>query len=138
MTPAELLAAAREIEERPAAATAGVWPRAAALLARQALEAALHELWEADSATTGLVRCTGRSQLTCLPSYLDARTARQIAYVWAALSEACHYHAYELAPTAAELTGWFQAVEDLLARISTDRLSLAGARPAPGVRGGPG
>jgi hypothetical protein len=138
MTPAELLAAAREIEERPAAATAGVWPRAAALLARQALEAALRELWEADSATTGLAKCTGRSQLTCLPTYLDARTARQIAYVWAALSEACHYHAYELAPTAAELAGWFQAVEDLLARINADRLSLAGARPAPDVRDGPG
>ncbi len=24
----------------------------------------------------------------------------------AALSHACHYHPYELAPTAAELTGW--------------------------------
>lgn len=118
MTPAELLAAAREIQERPVAATAGVWPRAAALLARQALETALGELWAADSATTGLARCTGRSQLACLPTYLDARTARQIAYVWAALSEACHYHAYELAPTAAELTRWFDAVEDLLARIS--------------------
>jgi hypothetical protein len=118
MTPAELLAAARDIQERPAAATAGLWPRAAALLARQALETALAELWESDSATTGLSRCTGRSQLACLPTYLDARTARQIAYVWAALSEACHYHAYELAPTAAELTGWFQAVEDLLAHMN--------------------
>ena len=44
--------------------------------------------------------------------------ARQIAYVWAALSEACHYHAYELAPTAAELAGWFQSVEELLTRIT--------------------
>jgi hypothetical protein len=118
VTPAELLAAARQIQERPSAATAGVWPRAAAFLARQALEAALDELWEADSATRGLSQCTGRSQLACLPSYVDARTARQIAYVWTALSKACHYHAYELAPTAAELTSWFQAVDQLLARIS--------------------
>jgi hypothetical protein len=118
VTPAELLAAARDIQERPDAATAGLWPRAAALLARQGLETALDELWESDSATTGISGCTRRSQLACLPTYLDAGTARQIAYVWAALSEACHYHAYELAPTAAELTGWFQAVEDLLEHIS--------------------
>jgi hypothetical protein len=38
MTPEELLAAARRLIERPDAATAGVWPRAAALLTRQALE----------------------------------------------------------------------------------------------------
>jgi hypothetical protein len=118
MTAAELLAAARDIQERPAAATAGVWPRAAALLARQALETALDELWEADSRTLGLTRCASRSQLACLPTYVDVGLARQIAYVWAALSEACHYHAYELAPTAAELTGWFQSVEELLTRIT--------------------
>ena len=117
MTPADLLTAARQIQERPAAATAGLWPRAAALLARQALETALAELWEATPATHGLSRCTGRSQLACLPTYLDAPTARQIAYVWAALSEACHYHAYELAPTATELTGWIQDVDRLLTCI---------------------
>ena len=55
-----------------------------------------------------------RSQLACLPTYLDGATAHQIAYVWAALSEACHYHAYELAPTAAELTGWIDAVDQLI------------------------
>jgi hypothetical protein len=36
MTPEELLTAARQLIQRPDAATAGVWPRAAALLARQA------------------------------------------------------------------------------------------------------
>jgi hypothetical protein len=117
MTPADLLDAARQIQERPAAATAGVWPRATAFLARQALETALADLWDATPATQGLSRCTWRSQLVCLPTYLDARTARQIAYVWAALSEACHHHAYELAPTTAELTGWIQAVDELLMRI---------------------
>jgi hypothetical protein len=78
---------------------------------------ALRELWAADPATAGLCQCSGRSQLTCLPTYLEAGTARQISYVWAALSGACHYHAYELAPTAGELSGWFQAVEQLLSRI---------------------
>jgi hypothetical protein len=36
MTPEDLLIAARRLIRRPDAATAGVWPRAAALLARQA------------------------------------------------------------------------------------------------------
>jgi hypothetical protein len=118
VTPADLLAAARDIQERPAAATAGLWPRAAAFLARQALEAGLAQLWDSSPATAGLSRCTTRSQLACLPDVLDAPTARRVAYVWAALTAACHHHAYELAPTAAELTSWFEALDELLARIS--------------------
>jgi hypothetical protein len=117
MTPAELLTVAREIQEQPSATTAGIWPRAAAILARQALEGALDELWEASPDTRRLSDCTRRSQLACLPSYLDARTARQIAYVWSALSGACHYHAYELAPTTAELVGWIDIVDQLLTSI---------------------
>jgi hypothetical protein len=103
MTPADLLAAARAIVERPSAATAGLWPRAAALLARQALESALDQLWASSPDTGGLAQCTMRTQLTCLPAYLDPATAQEISYVWASLSEACHYHPYELGPTAAEL-----------------------------------
>jgi hypothetical protein len=118
VTPADLLAAARDIQQGPAAATAGLWPRAAAFLARQALEVALAQFWEASPATSGLSRCPVRSQLTCLPAYLDAQTAHQVAYVWAALSASCHYHAYELAPTAPELTSWFEAVEQLLDDLS--------------------
>jgi hypothetical protein len=45
MTPGELLGAARTLIRRPDSATAGVWPRAAAFLARQALEAAMTVLW---------------------------------------------------------------------------------------------
>jgi hypothetical protein len=36
-----------------------------------------------------------RSQLTCF--YIDAAPARQVTYTWAALSNACYYHPYELA-----------------------------------------
>ena len=117
MKAAELLAAARRLLDHPVAATAGVWPRAVALLTRQALEKALDEFWESSPATAGLSRCPRRSQLACLPSYLDAATAREIAYVWSALSEACHIHAYELAPTATELGGWIHAVGRLMAAI---------------------
>jgi hypothetical protein len=117
MTPSDLLAAARELIVRPDAATAGVWPRTAALLARQAIELAIASIWMAQADTVGLGLCTMRSQLTCLPSYIDAETAAQVAYIWAALSSACHYHPYELAPTAAELTSWINDADQLIVRL---------------------
>ena len=43
MTPADVLAAARDLLERPAPAGAGGWQRAVALLSRQALEQALED-----------------------------------------------------------------------------------------------
>lgn len=117
MTPAALLAAARDLLERPAVRSVGGWPRAVALLTRQALEKALDDFWAASPATAALAACSNKTQLTCLPAYLDPGTARQISYVWAALSSACHYHPYDLAPTAGELDGWIGAVKSLLMAI---------------------
>ena len=114
MTPDELLTAARQIIRRPDAATAGVWPRAAALLARQALELAMAGLWDGRPQAAGLSDCTMRSQMLCLTAYLDQDTATRAAYVSAALSRACHYHPYELAPTAAELTRWLTETAELV------------------------
>jgi hypothetical protein len=114
MTPEELLAAARRLIERPDAATAGVWPRAAAFLARQALELAMASVWAAQPQATGLPGCSMRSQLLCLTAYLDPDTATRAAYLSAALSRACHYHSYELAPTAAELTRWLDETAQLV------------------------
>ena len=115
MTPAELLAAARvALADTSAGATGGAWPRMVALLTRQALEKALCEFWAASPRTSGLGDCTRKSQLACLPFYLDARVAREASYIWAALSDTCHYHAYELAPTAAELARWIDAVDRLI------------------------
>jgi hypothetical protein len=111
-----LLRAARALVESPRAATAGIWPRAAALLARQALEAALADHWAGRA--PGLERASMRAQLACLPDYLpDRRLAADTAFAWAALSEACHHHAYELAPTASELGAWLDAVERLVAAV---------------------
>ena len=87
MTPHELLAAARDLMQRPDASVAGIWPRAAALLARQALEAAMAELWAAQRQTTGLSASTMRSQVLCLTAYLDRGTASRAAYLLAALSQ---------------------------------------------------
>lgn len=118
LTPADLLAGARELINRPDAAAAGVWPRTAATLARQALEAAVDARWLASPQTAAMTRATMRSQLTCLPTYVDEQVARQVAFAYAALTAACHYHPYELAPTAAELTGWIADVEALVAQLS--------------------
>lgn len=117
MTPDELLAAARRLMQRPEAATAGIWPRAAALLARQAIEAAMAELWAAKRQAAGLSRARMRSQLLCLTAYLDRGPAGRAAYLFAALSRACHYHPYELAPTAAELLGWLDETAQIVARM---------------------
>jgi hypothetical protein len=56
-----------------------------------------------------------RAQLLCLPScFEDPQISRTISYTWAALSNACHHHVYELAPTAAEIAGWIDTVEAML------------------------
>ena len=114
MTSEELLAAARRLVEHPDAATAGVWPRAAALLARQALEQAMAGLWAGQPGTDDLSGGTMRSQLLCLTAYVDENVATRAAYLSAALSRACHYHPYELAPTASELTRWLNETADLI------------------------
>ncbi len=117
MTPHELLDVARDLMRRPDAPFDGIWPRAAALLARQALEAAMAELWAANRQTVGLSASTMRSQELCLTAYLDLGTASRAAYLLAALSHACHYHPYELAPTAAELTGWLDQATQIVTHM---------------------
>jgi hypothetical protein len=69
----KLIRAARDLLERPDPMTAGIWPRASALLARQALESALDELWLRRA--KGLELCSAKAQLLCLPAYLGDRVA---------------------------------------------------------------
>ena len=95
-TPTALVGAARELMLRPAAGTVGLWPRAAALLGRGALEDALRE--QGRRRAPGLEHATARSQLACLPIILgDRDLASEIAFTWSALSNACHHRAYERA-----------------------------------------
>ena len=117
MTPAELLAEARALITRPDASMAGVWPRTAAFLTRQALEQAVNARWAASPATSPMLNATMWSRLACLPAYVSGPGARQAIFAYAALSSACHYHLYELAPTAAELNGWIADVEALVAEL---------------------
>lgn len=114
---AHLLALAEDLLRRPSAPTAGLWPRAAALLARQALEKVLDEFWQAQR--VALDACPARQQLICLGAYLhDAELAGQVHQAWAALSRACHHHPYELAPTQAELQVLLSTVKELAGRVA--------------------
>jgi hypothetical protein len=118
--PSELLATASGLLRRGDPATLGLWPRAAALLARQALEASVGGLWE--RRTLDLKGCAMRAQLICLRTYLgDAELAARAGHAWSALSRASHHHAYELAPTAAELESWFSVVGELIRASSASR-----------------
>lgn len=114
MTPVELLTEARSLISRPDASMAGVWPRTAAFLARQAIEEAVNARWAASATTRPMLNASMWSRLACLPAYVSGPEVRQAIFAYAALSSACHYHPYELAPTAAELTGWIADVEALV------------------------
>jgi hypothetical protein len=113
MTPTDVLAMAQGLMDRADARTAGLWPRAAALLARQALEEGLDAYWHERGVPLG--EFGTRPQLICLREYLgDSALAGRAHHTWAALSEACHHHPYELAPGHGELSAWIAAVAELL------------------------
>jgi hypothetical protein len=105
---------AQRLLDRPDARTAGLWPRAAALLARQALEQALDEYWR--SRQLPLDQLPTRPQLICLREYLhdDAGLAGSVNHAWNALSQACHHHPYELAPSLTDLQRHMLVVADLI------------------------
>ena len=110
VTTRELLYRAIDLLERPTSATVGLWPRAAAVLARQALERGLIEVLSAKVA--GIQQAPVRSQLLCLRIVLDdAAIADDVTVAWWALSRACHHLSYELPPTAAELRAWIDVVD---------------------------
>jgi len=115
--PRELLDVAGGLLGRGDPATAGLWPRASAILALQALEAGLLRLWERRA--IDLRGCSMRTQLICLRSYLDdARLAARASHAWSALSRACHHHAYELSPTVADVSAAIGLVDDVVTEIA--------------------
>jgi len=96
---------AESLLERTDSATSGLWPRAAAVLGRQALEEEMKRILGED-----LAACSARAQLLLLPEEVGRERAGQLAFVYAALSQACHYHPYQLAPTHAELRSWLAII----------------------------
>ena len=110
VTTRELLYRAIDLLERPTSGTVGLWPRATAVLTRQALERGLTEVLSAK--VEGIQRAPVRAQLLCLRILLDdTATADDVNVAWWALSRACHHLSYELPPTAAELRAWIDVVD---------------------------
>jgi hypothetical protein len=113
MTAAETLAIAERLLDRANAKTAGLWPRAAAVLAGQALEQGLDDRWRPSGLP--LEHLPPKAELIYLREYLeDERLAASVRHAWNELSEACHHHPYELAPTAAELRQWIAVTASFL------------------------
>jgi hypothetical protein len=105
----DILASAMSLMDRASADTRGLWPRAAVLLQRQALEVALKTYWSLKA--PGVEDCSARAQLLCLGTYLrDESVARRAHQAWTALSRAAHFHPYELPPTREELLAWHEVV----------------------------
>ena len=130
MTAGELAAAARRFmlggasQGAPTRAhdrgTFGLWPRAVALLGRQALEQGLDDLW---GALAPRVREASRhAQLLCIGEFVrDEELVSAVRHAWHGLSRACHHQVYELPPAAAELERWLDAVERLVAHDPMSR-----------------
>lgn len=91
-----------------------VLPRAAAVLARQALESQIVAVLAAR--ISGIDRAPLRAQLLCLQTYsADPDLAEAVAHAWWALTGACHHRLYELAPSASELDNWLETVARFVA-----------------------
>ena len=113
----QFLQQARALMRAPEAGQAdlgGTWPRAVALLTRQALEQGLDNFWSQQA--PGVEQASLAGQLLCLSAFLDDRdVVSGVRSAWHGLSRACHHQVYELPPTATELERWLDAVDALLA-----------------------
>jgi hypothetical protein len=117
MISVELIEGADRLLSDPRSVGAGVWPRAAALLARQAIETALLEFWLVRA--PGLEWCSTHAQLLCLPEYVrDREIAESASYAWTRLSRICHHHPYELLPTGAELRVLLETTRRLVTALA--------------------
>ena len=117
LAPDDVLTEAQRMLDEPSTATVAVWPRAVALLARQALEEALRGYWAENA--PGVERLNMRAQLLCLRAYLtSADLARDVTFTWHALSRATHHHAYELDPTREELASLVAAARRLVGAVA--------------------
>ena len=120
-SPEELLAAADQLLTSPVQGLGNMWPRACALLIRLALEVSLDRFWA--RALPSAAECGMRAQLLLLPLYAPDEATRLAREAWLGLAAAAHHHAYELAPTAAELRGWHTEVVRLGELLNVSRVA---------------
>lgn len=90
-------------------------PRAAALLARLALEDTVNSL--CDAVGVDLRDARMRSRLITLQVLANEAVAGLAGMTWAGLSNACHHHAYELTPTVGEIQHLVAQVDTLISHV---------------------
>lgn len=124
LAPVQLLDHARRLLDDSAGGTVSAWSRAAALLARQALEEALRRFWRIKA--PGVEYTNMRAQLACLRTYLPSDAlASDVSFAWYALSRATHHHPYELDPTREELESLLATAERLIDAIAPQQAPRA-------------
>lgn len=115
----DLLASAGDLLDRGLPDDSAYWPRAVAFLLRLSLERQIDAYW-ARGEQPAIADSPMRSQLLCLGHYAGAELTGRVRVLWAQLSEACHYHCYELAPVSGELRRWHDELSDLTARLALE------------------
>src|ERR1017187_7628369 len=89
--------------------------------------------------TTVVPGIRGRWPRACawlLPRYADQAVAAQARPAWLGLARATHRHAYDLAPTAAELRRWHELVAGVVVTLQRDE-SAAASRVFTGISAQP-
>ena len=125
----QLAATARTLMRFESAGSAGLGPRAAAMLGRQALELAMQSVWAVTA--PGMDRMSARCQRLCIGAMVnDHELGQRVEWAWHLLSGACHHRVYDLPLAVPDLVSALQTVEALAA--SAERLRAAartGATP---------
>ncbi len=118
MTPLETVELAERLAREPDPSLSGLWPRCVAVLTRQAIEAAATRCV---LSAYGVEPRTLRMRLFLLRKALQEEDlARRAAWTWAALSDACHHHGYELAPSPHDLSTWLATARALALRVEEE------------------
>lgn len=113
MTPSERLDVAQGLLERSGEAMAGLWPRACAVLVRQALEGAVDAVLR--ERVPGGQAASWRVKFLCLGRAIgDEGKARELGYVWGRLSEVLHRGGGGLAASEVQLWGWVEVVRGVV------------------------
>jgi len=113
MTPKERLDVAERLLERSGGALVGLWPRACAVLVRQALEGAVDRVLREE--VPGSQAANWRVKFLCLGRAIgDERKARELAYVWGRLSEVLHRGGGAMGASEVQLRGWVERVRGVV------------------------
>ncbi|MEQ3554643.1 hypothetical protein WIS52_29615 [Pseudonocardia nematodicida] len=112
------LDAADRLLREPEAVEAAVWPRACTWLIRIAVEHGVDDYW---SGTAPAVARTNRRAQFVVLRHREPELGQRAEELWSRLSRAAHHHAYELAPTAAELRAWHGEAEAVIKGLAHGR-----------------